>query len=107
MRHGLVGFKQVDMGEILENAVFNHLEYAGYTVMVDKLDEQEINFIAVRDNCTIYVQVCYLLPDKKVIKGEFDNLPAIKDNYRKVVISIDEFAAGASTVLSTNISISF
>ncbi|MEA3363614.1 MAG: ATP-binding protein [Thermodesulfobacteriota bacterium] len=94
LRHTLIGFKQVDMGKILENAVFNHLECTGYTVMVGKLGEREIDFVAVRDSYTIYIQVCYLLPDEKVIKREFGNLLAIKDNYRKIVISMDEFATG-------------
>ena len=94
LRHTIVGFKQIDLGKILENAVFNHLEYAGYTVMVGKLGEREIDFVAIKDNSTVYVQVCYLLPDKKVIKREFGNLLAINDNYRKIVVSMDEFAAG-------------
>lgn len=94
LRHTLVGFRQVDIGKILENAVFNHLEYVGYTVLVGKLGDREIDFVAVKDDNTVYVQVCYLLPDQQVIEREFGNLLAIKDNYRKIVVSMDEFAAG-------------
>lgn len=94
LRHTIVGFKQVDMGKILENVVFNHLEYAGYTVRVGKLGEREIDFVAFKENRIVYIQVCYLLPDKKVIEREFGNLLSIKDNYRKIVVSMDEFAAG-------------
>ncbi|MEA3464973.1 MAG: ATP-binding protein [Thermodesulfobacteriota bacterium] len=94
LRHTLVGFRQVDIGKVLENAVFNHLEYVGYTVLVGKLGDREIDFVAVKDDNTVYVQVCYLLPDQQVIEREFGNLLAIKDNYRKIVVSMDEFAAG-------------
>ena len=94
LRHTLFGFKQVDMGKILENAVFNHLEYAGYRVRVGKLGDREIDFVATKDHKTVYVQVCYLLADEKVVEREFGNLLAIKDNYRKIVVSMDEFAAG-------------
>ncbi len=94
LRHTLIGFRQVDIGKILENVVFNHLEFAGYTVRVGKLGDREIDFVAVKGNDTVYVQVCYLLTDQKVVDREFGNLLAIKDNYRKIVVSMDEFAAG-------------
>ena len=94
LRHTLIGFRQVDIGKILENVVFNHLEYHGYTVRVGKLGDREIDFVAVKDKDTVYVQVCYLLTDQKVIAREFGNLLAIKDNYRKIVVSMDEFSQG-------------
>lgn len=94
LRHTLCGFRQVDIGKIMENVVFNHLEYCGYNVMVGKLGDREIDFVAVKNNSTVYLQVCYLLPDKKVVEREFGNLLAIRDNYRKIVVSMDEFAAG-------------
>jgi predicted AAA+ superfamily ATPase len=94
LRHTLCGFRQVDMGKILENVIFNHLEYCGYNVMVGKLGDREIDFVAVKGNSTVYIQACYLLPDEKVIEREFGNLLAIKDNYRKIVVSLDEFASG-------------
>ena len=94
LRHTLCGFRQVDIGKIMENVVFNHLEYSGYNVMVGKLGDREIDFVAVKNNSTVYLQVCYLLPDEKVIEREFGNLLAIRDNYRKIVVSMDEFAAG-------------
>ena len=40
----------------------------------------------------LYIQAAYLIPDEKVKKREFGNLPEIKDNYRKIVVSPDEYA---------------
>ena len=42
----------------------------------------------------IYVQVAYLIADDKVKEREFGNLLKIKDNYRKIVLSLDEFSPG-------------
>ena len=94
LRHSLVGFKQVDIGKILENAVFNHLEYCGYNMMVGKFGKREIDFVAQKSNQIVYIQVCYIIPDEQVADREFGNLLSINDNYRKIVVSMDEFAEG-------------
>ncbi len=38
----------------------------------------------------MYLQVDFSLPDDKVKEREFRNLLKLKDNYRKMVISLDE-----------------
>jgi len=78
----------------MENVVFRHLENCRYEVNVGKMGDKEIDFVATRNNSTVYVQVCYLIPDQKVVDREFGNLLAIKDNYRKIVVSMDQFAEG-------------
>ncbi len=94
LRHALIGFRQVDIGQIMENVIFNHLELCGYQVNVGKMGDKEIDFVAMKNNEITYIQACYLIPDQKVRDREFGNLLAIKDNYRKMVISMDQFAAG-------------
>jgi len=91
IRNALVGFKPQDMNKILENVVYSHLVSMDYTVSVGKLYNLEIDFIAQKGNTTIYIQVAYLLNNDKVIKREFENLQKIKDNYKKYVISYDQF----------------
>ena len=54
----------------------------------------EINFVAKKQDKTIYIQAVYLLKDKKTIDREFGNLLKLKDNFRKIVVSTDEFAQG-------------
>lgn len=91
IRNALVGFKALDTNKILENVVFSHLISMGYKVSIGKIDNLEIDFIAEKNNDKAYIQVTYLLADKKVIEREFGNLQKINDNYNKYVVSYDHF----------------
>jgi len=90
LRHVISGYHKPDINKILENLVFLHLKMSGYNVMVGQLHNKEIDFIASRGEEKIYVQVAYLLADNKVKEKEFGNLLLIRDNYPKMVISMDE-----------------
>lgn len=92
LRHVLIGYQQRDINKVLENLVFNHLTVSGYQITVGKMGNKEIDFVATRKDEKIYVQVAYLIPDDTVWDREFGNLLAIKDNYPKMVVSMDEMA---------------
>jgi len=94
LRHTIIGFRQNDMGKILENLIYTQLKFKGYDVYVGKQRDMEINFFAKKQDKTIYIQAVYLLKDKKTIDREFGNLLKLKDNFRKIVVSTDEFAQG-------------
>jgi predicted AAA+ superfamily ATPase len=94
LRNTLVGYKQTDMGKMLENIVYLHLKIFGYQVFVGKNAEKEIDFVAERNNERIYVQVAYQIPDENTKNREFGNLLSIKDNYPKYVVTMDEGAGG-------------
>jgi len=55
-----------------------------------KLDDKEIDFVAKKDDKTVYIQVAYLISDEKTHNREFGNLLKIHDSYPKMVISMDE-----------------
>lgn len=78
-----------DIHKIMENAVYIHLLRMDFKVFVGKLDDREIDFIAEKNGERTYIQVCYLLYNEETIKREFGNLLAIKDNYKKMVITMD------------------
>ena len=82
----------MDIGKIIENAVYIHLKSQGYKVNIGVLGDKEIDFIAEKNGGKIYLQVCYLIPDEKVKQREYGNLQLINDNYPKYVVSLDEFA---------------
>ncbi len=82
------------VGKYLENLIYLDLRRKGYTVYTGRLNDREIDFIAEKDNEKIYVQVCYLLADEKVVKREFGNLKGIDDNFEKMVISLDDVNMG-------------
>ena len=78
----------------MENSVFLHLKREGYTIFVGKHDNREIDFIAEKNDQKMYIQVAHLLTDEKVIEREFGNLEKIKDNYPKLVVSMDDISFG-------------
>ncbi len=78
------------IGKILENIVYLSLLKKGYNVFVGKLRNKEIDFIAEKKDERMYIQVSYLLSDKNVFEREFGNLKSIKDNYKKLVLSMDD-----------------
>jgi predicted AAA+ superfamily ATPase len=89
MRHAVLGFREGDIGGVLENVVFLELLRRGYRVEVGKLGDREIDFIATRERERLYVQVAYLLATPEVVEREFGVLRDVPDNYPKVVVSLD------------------
>jgi predicted AAA+ superfamily ATPase len=94
LRHALLGYRTADMGKILENIVYLHLQIAGYRVTVGQLANREVDFVCTRGDERMYVQVAYLIADEATRKREFGNLELISDNYPKFVVSMDENAGG-------------
>lgn len=81
-------------GKYLENAVLLHLLREGYTVQAGSVSGKEIDFVAKKNNSVIYVQAAYILSDEKVISREFGNLEMIKDNFPKIVVTLDPVSFG-------------
>jgi predicted AAA+ superfamily ATPase len=93
LRNVVGGYKPNDIAKVLENVVYNHLCFWGYTVCVGKNNDKEIDFVAQRNGEFVYVQAAYLLSSDSVTEREFGNLLAIPDNYPKYVVTMDEFPA--------------
>lgn len=91
IRNGIWGYRLEDRGKILENVVYNHLLYKGYTVQVGILGEAEIDFIAEKSGEKQYLQVALSLHEPQTIVREFGNLKKINDNYPKTVVTLDSF----------------
>ena len=91
LRHGLIGYREEDINGLLENIVFKELQARGYKISIGVIDQLEIDFIAEKQNEKKYIQVCYGLGSEAAIEREFGNLEKIKDNYEKMVISMDRF----------------
>ncbi len=89
IRYSILGYRQDDISQLLENIVFLELKRHGYMVYVGKEVDREIDFIAVRQGEKIYLQVTYLLASDQVIEREFTPLMNVRDNYRKIVVSMD------------------
>lgn len=76
--------------KIIESVVRNHLLIQNFDVYVGVLSSGEIDFVAKKGEQTIYFQVAYKLGGEDTIKREFGNLQAIKDDYPKYVVSMEE-----------------
>jgi predicted AAA+ superfamily ATPase len=94
LRHALVGYRLSDINKVLENIVYMHLRASGYTVTVGQMGAREIDFVSEKKGERLYVQVAYLIPDKKTWDREFGNLLRISDNYPKFVVSMDKMIEG-------------
>lgn len=90
IRHAIRPFRPNDIGQVLENIVCHHLLVNGYNLLVGRDGDREIDFVGEKDGEKIYVQVAYSVMDPKTHEREFGNLLAIKDNYPKMVITMDE-----------------
>jgi predicted AAA+ superfamily ATPase len=93
LRNAIVGgFKLTNIQKVLENAVYMHLVRQNYKVSIGQLRQQEIDFIAERDGQRCYIQVAYRLSLPETVDREFGNLLLIKDNFPKIVVTMDELA---------------
>lgn len=88
-RNALLGYGETDISGLLENIVFLELKRRGYSVTIGKLDDKGIDFIAEKQGEKQYIQVAYLLANPETVEREFSALQKIKDNYPKLVLSLD------------------
>ena len=92
LKYCMMGFNPKSVAAMLENIVYFELRRKGYDVYIGKNAAKEIDFVAVRRDERIYVQVCRNLPEES--GREVANLLEIKDHYPKYVVTLDELAAG-------------
>ena len=92
LKYCIMGFNPKSIAAMLENIVYFELRRKGYDVYIGKNEKKEIDFVAVRRDERIYVQVCRRLPEES--DREVANLLEIKDHYPKYVVTLDELAAG-------------
>ncbi len=104
---GFVGLvsqgKKKQLGAVLENIVYNELKFKGYNVYVGNIKDGEIDFVCEKYNTKFYVQVAYLLSDDKTIQREFSVYDKITDNYKKYVVSLDEFDMSQNGIIHKNV----
>ena len=88
--YALMGFKDRLISGVLENIVMLELKRRGYRVYVGKSGDNEIDFIAERNDLKVYVQVAYKMTEQTTIEREYKPLLQIKDHYPKYVVTMDE-----------------
>jgi len=93
MRHAICSYKTNDIAQLFENVVLVHLLIHDYSVTVGKLGDKEVDFVCDKNGTRIYIQVTLTLADSSVRDREIGNLLEIKDNYRKIVVTGDEYTS--------------
>lgn len=94
-RYFMLGRKIGDFGHILENVVYLELLRRGYDVYIGKIDEYEVDFVAINNEGRLYVQVTDTLKgldenDTRILDRELRSLKRINDNYEKIVLTSDK-----------------
>ena len=92
LKYSQMGFNRKMVSSLLENIVYLELRRRGYDVYIGKQEAKEIDFVAIRRNERIYIQVCDQFPEDS--SRETDNLINIKDHYHKYVVCRDPLALG-------------
>ena len=91
-KYSQYGFNTSMIASMLENVVYLEMKRRGYEVYIGKNANKEIDFIGVRREEKIYIQVCRDLPENS--DREILNLMEIKDHYHKYVVTKDNLAKG-------------
>ncbi|MDD2401435.1 MAG: ATP-binding protein [Clostridia bacterium] len=93
-RYSILGYSSDSVATMLENLVYLELLRRGYDVYVGKLGRAEVDFVAIKQENKIYIQVCQMIGSEETAKREYGRLLDIHDNYPKFVLRTDKFAGG-------------
>lgn len=95
LRNYLLGYKDENRGYTIENIVYLELLRKGYDVAIGKIDDNEVDFIATNSKDKIYIQVTESMMNSDVREKELKPLKKIKDNYEKIILSLDDMPSSS------------
>lgn len=90
LRYMFLGSRASDVGHILENVVYLELLRRGYDVYVGKVDDLEVDFVAMDQKRITYIQVAASVRDERTLARELASLQKIADHYPKMILTLDD-----------------
>ena len=94
IRNHILPRKAYDLGFSIENIVFFELLRRGYKVNIGKCYNTEVDFVAEKKGIFTYIQVTADMTAKETFDRELKPLQLIRDNYEKIVLTLDKFTIG-------------
>lgn len=94
IRSHILPRKKYDLGFSVENIVFFELLRRGYKVAVGKYQNTEVDFVAEKQGSFTYIRVTADMTAKDTFDREMKPLYAIRDNYEKIVLTLDKLTLG-------------
>ncbi|MEF9987416.1 MAG: ATP-binding protein, partial [Bacteroidales bacterium] len=67
------------------------LKRAGYQVYVGTIKDAEVDFVAIKGDKKLYLQVTLQLTEEQTAEREYSSLKLIEDNFDKYVVSMDDY----------------
>lgn len=94
LRNHILPRSQYDLGFSLENIIYFELLRRGYRVMIGKVGNTEVDFVAEKQGTYTYFQVTADMTAKDTFDRELKPLINIRDNYEKIVLTGDRLTIG-------------
>ena len=90
IRNIILGFRNINEGNLLKNIVYLELLRRGYRVNIGKTNDYEVDFVAENPNEIKYYQVSQSLVNDDVRNRKLRSLENIEDNYEKIILTMDK-----------------
>ena len=94
LRNHILPRKRYYLGFSIENIVFFELLRRGNKVNIGKYGSTEVDFVAQKQGVIVYYQVTADMTAEETFEREMRPLKEIKDNYEKIVLTLDHFSLG-------------
>ena len=94
LRNHILPRRRYDLGFSIENMVYFELLRRGYQVAIGKNGAAEVDFVARKQGILTYYQVTADMTAEETFEREMRPLRSIRDNYEKIVLTLDRFTLG-------------